>query len=1258
MINSLSPTTENQKKHFSFHKSALSIQIVLITFAFYPHHALCQYDDDKNNITITSGTTTNQRYEARQNITIQTNVTLQQGFIASINQDLYYEPQPSRLIDGQTTSGSDKNFIFTQTFREPITSIESFESDPFSVNKVVIENVQYFDGLGRTIQNIDIKTSPTRKDLVNPIQYDPYGRETKKYLPYAYNNDGSYRVNALSPGTEQSSFYSTGFTGLDVTDSRGYQEITYDNSPLNRIIAVQEPGDALNVSPAKKKTYEYGTNDVDYVMLWKIDAYGNCTKNSLYAQGALFRTTTTDENVNISREYKDKRGLVVLKENEVSAGNFAKTYYVYDNLGLLRYVLPPEMQNQISGGATPVTLTPTTTSVLKYCYYYKYDNRLRMVEKKIPGAEKVYLVYDKRDRVVLSQDGNLRKDSAGTDLKKWIYTKYDPLNRPIISGIYTHSSVLDQAGMQAYINGLTYQLYETNSGTDYTNLHGYTNVSFPTSGYEIYNVIYFDNHDFNRDGNPDKSFINDGITTTEWTASKTGLITGSKSKIIATSSFIETANFYDGYGRIIQTQKSQPGLDTYTATERKSTNYNLLGEILKTIYKHIVGSMTNTITDNYTYDGSGRLLEISKKVNSESEKVVKNNSYNEIGNMVIENLGVAAIGTLQTNNYLYNIRGWLMSINEDFNSSENDLFGLKLNYYQYLSDLNNNQPQYNGNISTVKWINKQMTNWGAYGFYYDKLNRLTNAEYGEYSQSGVFQGVESDKFDENNIQYDLNGNIVNLTRRGYTVPGIGIIDQLSYVYDGNQLKSVNDYIARNDSRTDFSDRVEKTQEYYYDRNGNMYKDENKGISDIQYNYLNLPQKVTFNSTNYIDYTYDASGVLLKKRTVKAGATSSTEYYSGNMVYAVPGTTTFSPSTHLSYISAEQGRLVKSGSSFLYEYFLKDHLGNTRALFADSDYDGYISTSEVYQYANYYPFGMLQDRSATLADDNRRLYNGKELQSDAFNLDGMGGDDAFFDWYDYSARFYDPQIGRFHTLDKFSEKYVNFTPYHYGANNPIRFIDVNGDSLSATTNFLNDKSLRTSLYQILTSKAGIAYLSKYAAKDDAITIGNRTFTFNADGEYNKDGINLTFDKMQSDDQVYGWWKGYTSVKETDQGFDITAVIDSRSKIFDLTETITHESFLEADYAAKDVMDGKRDYSNISNLVKSQHPNDKDYWAHYQNNVDRANSTNHSSMAWPGAAFHVLKEANSTINPGTGFLTNQQIKAKMLAPAELNGNLLVK
>jgi RHS repeat-associated protein len=80
--------------------------------------------------------------------------------------------------------------------------------------------------------------------------------------------------------------------------------------------------------------------------------------------------------------------------------------------------------------------------------------------------------------------------------------------------------------------------------------------------------------------------------------------------------------------------------------------------------------------------------------------------------------------------------------------------------------------------------------------------------------------------------------------------------------------------------------------------------------------------------------------------------------------------------------------------------------------------------------------------------NKYRYNGKELQNQEFS-DGTGLEE-----YDYGARFQDPQLGRFWTQDGFAEKYFSLSPYQYGANNPIRYIDVNGDSI--LTYFYNEK----------------------------------------------------------------------------------------------------------------------------------------------------------------------------------------------------------
>jgi RHS repeat-associated protein len=147
---------------------------------------------------------------------------------------------------------------------------------------------------------------------------------------------------------------------------------------------------------------------------------------------------------------------------------------------------------------------------------------------------------------------------------------------------------------------------------------------------------------------------------------------------------------------------------------------------------------------------------------------------------------------------------------------------------------------------------------------------------------------------------------------------------------------------------------------------------------------------------------------------------------------------------LQFFAHEEGRVVRDGSGILmYQYNLADHLGNVRLTYEDADSSGTIAVStEVAQSNDPYPFGM---NMAGLtypvgSPKNSYLYNGKELQ-----------DELGLNWYDYGNRFYDPVIGRFTTQDRFSEKYASMTPYQYGANNPILFIDVNGDSLYVKNN---------------------------------------------------------------------------------------------------------------------------------------------------------------------------------------------------------------
>ena len=213
----------------------------------------------------------------------------------------------------------------------------------------------------------------------------------------------------------------------------------------------------------------------------------------------------------------------------------------------------------------------------------------------------------------------------------------------------------------------------------------------------------------------------------------------------------------------------------------------------------------------------------------------------------------------------------------------------------------------------------------------------------------------------------------------------------------------------NNNGFEFKDAVKQANEYTYDKNGNLTKDLNKNITEIQYNCLNLPSKVTFGNGNTITYLYAADGTKL--RTVhKTGSTTTTTDYCGNVVYE-NGTQKL--------LLTEEGYVTLADSK--YHYYLKDHQGNNRVVIS--------STGTVEETNHYYPFGGV---FAATNNVQPYKYNGKEFDT----KNGLN-------WYDYGARHYDSALGRWHVIDPMAEKYCTFTPYSYCVNNPIMYIDPDG-----------------------------------------------------------------------------------------------------------------------------------------------------------------------------------------------------------------------
>jgi RHS repeat-associated protein len=356
------------------------------------------------------------------------------------------------------------------------------------------------------------------------------------------------------------------------------------------------------------------------------------------------------------------------------------------------------------------------------------------------------------------------------------------------------------------------------------------------------------------------------------------------------------------------------------------------------------------------------------------------------------------------------VRGWLNNINNLSDASRRKLYAEQLNYFG------------NGNIQNMSWKNTLLdaqnaptqTNSQKYDFTYDGLNRITAAAYSELNASNAT--VNTDNF-STSYGYDANGNMATLSRQGNKVlsgvtPVYGTIDNLTYLYayGSNRLLLVNDAIASGTVAHDLEFKSGGGT-YLYDGNGNATLMPQKSVT-VAYNYLNLPSSVTVGSQGTISYLYDASGNKLKKTV---GTVNS--YYQGS-VLKLNGT---------DIVMTGEGRAVKNGT-WGYEYDLKDHLGNTRVSFSADN-----ATAQPLQYKDYYPFGLEMARWYTTAGTpTKYLYNGKELQDEY----GLG-------WYDYGARFYDPTIGRWHSVDPLAEKSRRWSPYTYAFNNPMTFADPDG-----------------------------------------------------------------------------------------------------------------------------------------------------------------------------------------------------------------------
>jgi len=862
------------------------------------------------------------------------------------------------------------NSITTATATSPIQTITDFNSRAV---KDVKSTTQYYDALGRPIQAVSKKASPAGFDMVSTNLYDELGRQPNQFLPFASTTaDGSFKLQAFN---QQQAFYNGILTGQNETYF--YGQAQFEATPENRIVKSMSPGNNW-VGSSRGVESHYFLNTVDdHVSLWDIQevnqippgistpVYANYIFKGEYDRQKLFKSITIDESGNQVIEFKNINGNVILKKVQLTADaddgsgsgfeGWLCTNYIYDNLGNLRAVFPPKAVEALR--TNDWVLTDDILNEL--CFRYEYDDRNRMAKKQVPGAKTVWMVYDTKDRLVLIQDGNLLNHG------KWMYTLYDELSRPKETGLWTSSNDWEYHSSRA-------ALFST-----YPNLSGQT--------YEVLTSTYYDNYDWIAiDGPPfdaNRTDDNSGLfeATGSWPYPQEpliqsnaikGMVTGTKTEILdGSNNYLYAINYYDDRGRVIQSQST----NITGGKDISSTQYSFSGQPLINITTHPKDDhvpATITLATKMTYDEMGRLLQIDKKINDADWKPISKMEYDELGQLKTKQFGTNPLSTsdpLSTNFYDYNIRGWLLAVNKLYVNGSSlyepkSHFGFELAYDKTDGPLGSSyaNPQYNGNIAGMIWRQQGDKVRRKYDFGYDKVNRLLKADFvqynGEWDNSVMDFSVRMGDGDDPSTAYDLNGNIKRMQQMGFKISGSTQIDDLIYNYSynnsemTNKLLSVTDNVAADPSSKlgDFTDNNTSDDDYLYDDNGNLTIDKNKSISAIEYNYLNLPRIITVDGKGEIEYVYDATGNKLKKIVHETGISDKTTVYANGIVYE---------DNVFQFAGQEEGRIrMKNGSSttpeFVYDYFLKDHLGNVRE----------VITEELQQ--DIYPAATLEGSGAT------------------------------------------------------------------------------------------------------------------------------------------------------------------------------------------------------------------------------------------------------------------------------------------------------
>ena len=810
-----------------------------------------------------------------------------------------------------------------------------------------ITTVTYYDGLGYPVETATNGLGGTGKYAYTLLEHDALGREKQSWLP-GTQKDGCSFVVPSELSSSLITFHK---------DRNPYSVNSYD--ALDRQVSTLGAGESWHTA---KKSIEqrYGSNEANSIKRYQVSGSGSLVENGYYAANSLSMLEVTDEDGKTKQTFSDLFGNKVLERRDVDND----TYYVYDNIGHLRYVLSPSYQE--------------CSDLQKFGYEYRYDKYGRCVWKRLPGCEYQQMWYDAADNLMFSQDGEQRKKGL------FVFYLYDKMKREVLMGTTTSMNASCTSALATY-------------GEQFSGLcnSGYTPLGNLGLGNEqLLSAKYYDCHSFlNRQmvknlTSKSLSAKTSGLQESYNIGLQTGIVTRNTD-----GDLLASVSNHDLRGLVVESMQIKPD----EVFLRQSIKYSFTRKPIEVKAELTKGDMTKNVTQLYVYNPNNDKIETMTIQVGNVTRTVASYSYDDIGRLVSVNRS----GNAGSVRYDYNIRNWLKE-------TKSDRFKQNL-YYESTKE----NPCFNGNISRMQWQSGKDHVLRGYDFAYDGLNRLEESTYAE----GEDMNQNKNRYSENVLSYSANGSIERLQRYGKKNKGaFGLIDDLTYSYNGNQIKAISDKAGSllYNGSFDFKDGANADVEYFYDANGALVKDLNKGISNIEYDVLGNLKCITFSNGFKTKYIYDAAGNKL--RTTHESAVTNTIDYISNFVF-------------------EDGKLSKylfdggycsfdNNQNPTFHYYEKDHLASVRMVVNEN--------GTIEQVNHYYPFGGVYGDLSYNAELQRNKYVGKEFD----HIHGL-------DLYDHGARMYDAARIVWDRVDGLSEKSYRLCPYLYGQNNPVRFVDKDG-----------------------------------------------------------------------------------------------------------------------------------------------------------------------------------------------------------------------